>query len=45
MTRTLLLAGALCLAGAAPSAAAEPVNGGIVCTSFESSADRAAGDR
>ena len=44
MTRTLLLAGALCLAGAAPAIAAEPVNGRIVYTSFESSADPAAGD-
>src|SRR3954471_6969321 len=42
--RTWLLAGALCLAGAAPSAAAEPVNGRIAYTSFESSADPAAGD-
>src|SRR3954453_1408652 len=42
--RTLLLAGALCLAGAAPSHAAEPVNGRIAYTSFESSADPAAGD-
>src|SRR3954465_10334747 len=42
--RTWLLAGALCLAGAAPSAAAEPVNGRIAFTTFESSADPAAGD-
>jgi len=42
--RTWLLAGALCLASAAPSAAAEPVNGRIAYTSFESSPDPAAGD-
>ena len=42
--RTWLLAGALCLAGAAPSAAAEPVNSRIAYTSFESSADPRAGD-
>ena len=42
--RTWLLAGALCLAGAAPSAAAEPVNGRLAFTTFESSADPAAGD-
>ncbi len=42
--RTWLLTGALCLAGAAPSAAAEPVNGRIAYTTFESSADPAAGD-
>src|SRR3954452_5606022 len=42
--RTWLLPGALLLAGAAPSAAAEPVNGRIAYTSFESSADPAAGD-
>src|SRR3954464_10382355 len=42
--RTWLLAGALCLAGAAPSAAAEPVNGRIAYTTFESSADPDAGD-
>ena len=42
--RIWLLAGACCLASAAPSAAAEPVNGRIAFTSFESSADPAAGD-
>ena len=42
--RTGLLTSALCLAVAAPSAAAEPVNGRIAFTSFESSADPAAGD-
>ena len=42
--RIWLLAGALCLACAAPSAAAEPVNGRIAYTSFESSADPNAGD-
>jgi Tol biopolymer transport system component len=44
MTRTWLLAGALFLASAVPAAAAEPVNGRIAYTSFESSADPAAGD-
>src|SRR6476659_11319698 len=44
MTRTWLLAGALFLAGAGPSAAAEPVNGRLSYTTFESSADPAAGD-
>jgi Tol biopolymer transport system component len=45
MTRTCLLAGFALLACAAPSAAfAEPVNGRIAYTSFESSADPAAGD-
>src|SRR4051794_11966863 len=42
--RTCLLAGALSLACAAPSAAAEPVNGRIAYTTFESSPDPAAGD-
>jgi Tol biopolymer transport system component len=42
--RTGLLTGALCLAVAAPSAAAEPVNGRIAYTTFESSADPAFGD-
>ena len=43
MTRTALLTGAVCLAVAAP-AAAEPVNGRIAYTTFESSADPAVGD-
>jgi Tol biopolymer transport system component len=42
--RTCLLAGAALLACAAPSAAAEPVNGRIAYSTFESSADPAAGD-
>jgi TolB protein len=43
--RAWLLAGAVCLASAAPSAdAAEPVNGRIAYTTFESSADPMAGD-
>ncbi|MDA0179489.1 DPP IV N-terminal domain-containing protein [Solirubrobacter phytolaccae] len=42
--RAWLLAGAIGLASAAPSAAAEPVNGRLVYTSFESSADPLAGD-
>ena len=42
--RAWLLAGAICLASTAPAAAAEPVNGRIVYTSFESSPDPAAGD-
>ncbi len=42
--RLCLLAGATLLACAAPSAAAEPVNGRIAYTTFESSADPAAGD-
>ena len=43
MTRIALLTGAVCLAVAAP-ATAEPVNGRIAFTTFESSADPAAGD-
>src|SRR4051812_41662278 len=43
MTRTWLFAGALFLAGAGPSAAAEPVNGRLSYTTFESSAAPAAG--
>ena len=43
MTRIALLTGAVCLAVAAP-ATAEPVNGRIAYTTFESSADPAAGD-
>jgi Tol biopolymer transport system component len=42
--RTCLLAGAALLACAAPSAAAEPVNGRIAYSTFESSANPAAGD-
>ena len=42
--RAWLLAGVATLACAAPSAAAEPVNGRIAYTTFESSADPAAGD-
>jgi hypothetical protein len=42
--RTCLLAGAALLACAAPSAAAEPVNGRIAYSTFESSADPGAGD-
>src|SRR3954447_24330022 len=44
MTRIWLLAGALSLASAVPAAAAEPVNGRIAYTTFESSADPDAGD-
>jgi len=43
MTRIALLTGAVCLAVAAP-ATAEPANGRIAYTTFESSADPAAGD-
>ncbi len=43
MTRIALLTGAVCLAVAAP-AAAEPVNGRIAYTTFESSANPAVGD-
>ena len=43
MTRMALLTGAVCLAVAAP-ATAEPVNGRIAYTSFESSADSRFGD-
>jgi Tol biopolymer transport system component len=42
--RSCLLAGAALLACAAPSAAAEPVNGRIAYSTFESSADPRAGD-
>jgi WD40 repeat protein len=42
--RACLLAGTALLACAAPSAEAEPVNGRIAFTTFESSADPAAGD-
>jgi Tol biopolymer transport system component len=42
--RAWLLAGAATLACAAPSAAAEPVNGRIAYTTFESSADPNVGD-
>ena len=44
MTRTCLIAGVALLACAAPSAAAEPVNGRIAYSTFESSADGATGD-
>jgi dipeptidyl aminopeptidase/acylaminoacyl peptidase len=42
--RACLLTGTVLLACAAPSAEAEPVNGRIAFTTFESSADPAAGD-
>ena len=44
MTRTCLIAGFALLACAAPSAAAEPVNGRIAYSTFESSANGSTGD-